>query len=96
MRRAATRRSYARREGWAFNGRVLIERDREVERLLELLADAVDGEGRLVFVGGEAGVGKTSLMSAVAAAAPSGVEVRWGAADADCSGCVGRGRRRLA
>jgi predicted ATPase len=60
---------------------VLIERDREVERLLELLSDAVDGEGRLVFVGGEAGVGKTSLMSAVAAAAPSGVEVRWGAAD---------------
>jgi len=70
-----------RRSGWAFNGRVLIERDREVEKLLQLLADAVDGEGRLVFLGGEAGVGKTSLMSAVAAAAPSGVEVRWGAAD---------------
>jgi predicted ATPase len=60
---------------------VLIERDREVEKLLELLADAVDGEGRLVFVGGEAGVGKTSLMSAVAAAAPSGVDIRRGAAD---------------
>jgi uncharacterized protein DUF4242 len=30
--------------GWAFNGRVLIERDREVEKLLELLADAVDGK----------------------------------------------------
>ncbi len=60
---------------------MLIERDREVDRLLELLADTVAGEGRLVFVGGEAGVGKTSLMSAVAAAAPSGVEVRRGAAD---------------
>ena len=31
--------------GWAFNGSVLIERDREVERLPELLADAVDGVG---------------------------------------------------
>ena len=60
---------------------MLIERDQEVDRLLELLADAVDGEGRLVFVGGEAGVGKTSLVSVVAASAPSGVEVRWGAAD---------------
>jgi hypothetical protein len=28
---------------------VLIERDREVEKLLELLSGAVDGEGRLVF-----------------------------------------------
>jgi hypothetical protein len=34
---------------------------REVKRLLELLTDAVDGEGRLVFLGGEAGVGKTVL-----------------------------------
>ena len=56
----------------AFNGRVLIERDQEVDRLLELLADAVDGEGRLVFVGGEAGVGKTSLVSAVATLEPLG------------------------
>jgi hypothetical protein len=45
--------------GWAFNGRVLIERDQEVDRLLELLGDAVDGESRLVFLGGEAGVGMT-------------------------------------
>ena len=77
----ATRAELCPSPGWAFNGRVLIERDREVERLLELLADAVDGDGRLVFVGGEAGVGKTSLISAVAAAVPSGVEVRWGAAE---------------
>jgi predicted ATPase len=60
---------------------VLIERDGEVHRLLGLLAQTAAGGGRLVFLGGEAGGGKTSLMSAVTAAVPGAVKVRWGAAD---------------
>ena len=44
-RERVTRAELCPSPSWAFNGRVLIERDREVERLLELLADAVDGEG---------------------------------------------------
>lgn len=44
----------------------LIGRDREHARLAELLAP-----GRLVFVTGERGVGKTALVRAVARAAPS-------------------------
>lgn len=44
----------------------LIGRHREYERLNELLAP-----GRLVFVTGEGGVGKTALVRAIARAAPS-------------------------
>ena len=64
-----------------FNGRVLIEREGDQARLLGLVAEAVDGRGSLVLLGGDAGGGKTSLMSAVAAAAPREVDIRWGAAE---------------
>jgi DNA-binding NarL/FixJ family response regulator len=40
----------------------LVEREREVELLDELIGDAVRGEGRLVLVEGPAGVGKTELL----------------------------------
>jgi DNA-binding CsgD family transcriptional regulator/tetratricopeptide (TPR) repeat protein len=40
----------------------LLERDAHLAALGEHLAAAVGGEGRLVVVGGEAGVGKTSLV----------------------------------
>ncbi len=44
---------------------MLIERDESLARLDALLADVRDrGEGRLLFVGGEAGVGKTALLRA--------------------------------
>jgi DNA-binding CsgD family transcriptional regulator/tetratricopeptide (TPR) repeat protein len=46
---------------------MLLERDQLLLRLRGLLDGAVQGHGRLVFVGGEAGVGKTSLMSAFCA-----------------------------
>src|SRR5215510_13608706 len=48
---------------------VLIERAAFLASLEELLAEALDGSGRLVFLGGEAGVGKTTLAATLAAAA---------------------------
>jgi DNA-binding CsgD family transcriptional regulator/tetratricopeptide (TPR) repeat protein len=48
---------------------VLIERAAFLASLEELLAEALDGTGRLVFLGGEAGVGKTTLAATLAAAA---------------------------
>jgi predicted ATPase len=43
---------------------VLLERESLVAALESALEDARRGSGRLVFVGGEAGVGKTSLVRA--------------------------------
>lgn len=40
----------------------LLERDASLRRLAQLLGEARGGAGALVFVGGEAGVGKTSLV----------------------------------
>lgn len=48
------------------NGHVLIERERLLGELVALSGDALAGSGRLVFVGGEAGVGKTALTRAFA------------------------------
>ena len=48
---------------------VLIERAGFLASLEGLLGEALDGSGRLVFLGGEAGVGKTTLADALAAAA---------------------------
>ena len=48
---------------------VLIERAGFLASLEGLLGEALDGRGRLVFLGGEAGVGKTTLAAALAAAA---------------------------
>jgi DNA-binding CsgD family transcriptional regulator/Tfp pilus assembly protein PilF len=47
----------------------LVERTAQLEALADHLADVRrDGRGRLVFIGGEAGVGKTSLLAAFTAA----------------------------
>src|SRR6185436_10760602 len=40
----------------------LLEREDVLAALDEALADATGGRGRIVFVGGEAGVGKTALV----------------------------------
>jgi len=48
---------------------VLIERAGFLASLEGLLREALDGSGRLVFLGGEAGVGKTTLAAALADAA---------------------------
>jgi predicted ATPase len=47
----------------------LLERDTFLADLERLLADAAAGRGRLVFVGGEAGVGKTAFVARVAESA---------------------------
>jgi DNA-binding CsgD family transcriptional regulator/tetratricopeptide (TPR) repeat protein len=61
---------------------VLLERDAAVDALLEAVASVADGgPGRFVVVGGEAGVGKTSLLRRVAELAPDDVTVVWGACD---------------
>jgi DNA-binding CsgD family transcriptional regulator/tetratricopeptide (TPR) repeat protein len=60
---------------------VLVEREYFLASLTALLDEAVAGSGRFVFLGGEAGVGKTSLAAALAAVAPARVSVRRGGCD---------------
>ena len=45
----------------------LLERETELELLLEAVQDAVGGRGGFVLVAGEAGIGKTSLVRALQA-----------------------------
>ena len=59
----------------------LLERDTFLADLERLLADAAAGRGRLVFVGGEAGVGKTAFVSRVAESARKTARVLVGACD---------------
>ncbi len=59
---------------------MLVERDDALASLTALLEETAAGQGRLVFLGGEAGVGKTALTTAFAAAA-AGHRVRRGACD---------------
>jgi MoxR-like ATPase len=59
---------------------VLVEREDSLTSLQRLLGEALDGGGRLVFLGGEAGVGKTAVATALARAA-GGPAVRRGHCD---------------
>jgi hypothetical protein len=65
----------------AFNCLVLIDRDRDMATLLALVDDAARGDGRIAFLGGEAGVGKSSLVTALCAAISGQIAVRRGLAD---------------
>ena len=60
---------------------VLLERARPLEDLSRLTTEAASGSGRLVLVGGEAGVGKTSLLRHFTHALPGRVRALWGACD---------------
>ena len=55
----------------------LLERDEQLRAAAGYMADAASGHGRLVFVGGEAGVGKTSFVGAVASNADAQVATGW-------------------
>jgi DNA-binding CsgD family transcriptional regulator/tetratricopeptide (TPR) repeat protein len=55
----------------------LLERDEAVNAATAYLADAAAGHGRLVYVGGEAGVGKTTFLEAVAATSGAHVAIGW-------------------
>ncbi|MGH8907009.1 MAG: BTAD domain-containing putative transcriptional regulator [Egibacteraceae bacterium] len=58
---------------------VFVGRDVEVARLWGALADARSGRGRLVLVGGEPGIGKTSIARNLAdQAQAAGMAVLWG------------------
>src|SRR5436305_7699667 len=57
----------------------LVGRTQEFEQLLALLEEARSGRGRAALVLGEAGIGKTRLAEAFAAAATNaGSRVAWG------------------
>jgi DNA-binding CsgD family transcriptional regulator/tetratricopeptide (TPR) repeat protein len=60
---------------------VLVERDHLLASLTALVEQAAAGRGALVFLGGEAGVGKTSLSAALAGAAGGLLTVRRGGCD---------------
>lgn len=55
----------------------LLERDEQLHAAAGYLADAAAGHGRLVYVGGEAGVGKTTFLDGVAARVDARVVVGW-------------------
>ncbi|MFI5325865.1 MAG: AAA family ATPase [Candidatus Rokuibacteriota bacterium] len=59
----------------------LLERKRALEELGQLVVEAGSGEGRLVLLGGEAGVGKTSLVRHFTRSLPPKVRSLWGACD---------------
>ena len=54
---------------------MLLERQEALSRLSQLLAQALAGPGQIAFVGGEAGIGKTSLLRAFTRA-PAAAAVR--------------------
>ena len=60
---------------------MLVERDHLLASLTALVEQAVAGRGSLVFLGGEAGVGKTSLAAALADSAGAWLTVRRGGCD---------------
>jgi predicted ATPase/DNA-binding CsgD family transcriptional regulator len=60
---------------------MLIERQAFLDHLQRLLAAAIGRQGRTVFVVGEAGIGKTSLVRAFAAGLPVEVRLLWGACE---------------
>ena len=68
-----------------FNVCVLVERAGVLSALAERAADAGNGRGSAVFLGGEAGVGKTSVVRALTADA-AGLAVRVGGCDSVVAG----------
>jgi DNA-binding CsgD family transcriptional regulator/tetratricopeptide (TPR) repeat protein len=60
----------------------LLERDQELGSLRQWLGEAGSGHGRVVFVGGEPGIGKTSLVTTFAASVEPAVRVGFGRCDA--------------
>ena len=60
---------------------VMLERDAVMTAVRGLLRDAVDGRGGTLFVVGEAGLGKTTVLSYAAAAAGDWFKTGTGQAD---------------
>jgi DNA-binding CsgD family transcriptional regulator len=60
----------------------LLEREQFLSELETILSDVAAGNGRLVIVSGEAGIGKTSLVERFAETNKQSARVLWGACDA--------------
>ncbi|MDP9464574.1 MAG: AAA family ATPase, partial [Actinomycetota bacterium] len=60
----------------------LLEREAEFVRLRTLLDEASSGQGRVAFVGGEAGIGKSTLVTAFAGSVGDAARVAFGRCDA--------------
>ena len=60
----------------------LLERDGLLAQLDARWLEARAGPGQLVFIEGEAGIGKTSVLRAFAASMRAGTPVYWGACEA--------------
>lgn len=60
---------------------LLLERDPMLAQLDALREDAASGRGALVFVSGEAGIGKTALLNALRARVGAPARVWWGHCD---------------
>jgi predicted ATPase len=72
------------RRGWASPaGQVaLVGRDAELERLAAAAAAAVAGQGKIVLISGEPGIGKTAILTwLVDRAAAAGARIASGAAE---------------
>lgn len=61
---------------------MLLERAAHLHTLSVALADARAGQGRLVFIAGEAGIGKTALIEHFARQHAAGARVLWGSCEA--------------
>ena len=59
----------------------LLEREVQLAALASWLREAADEGGRLAFVSGEAGAGKSALVSDFCSALPGDVLVHWGACE---------------
>lgn len=55
----------------------LLERDEQLKAATDYLAEAAAGHGRLVYVAGEAGIGKTTYLEEVIANSDASVAVGW-------------------
>ena len=62
--------------------RRLLERDQELATLLHVASAAARGTGSVILLHGEAGIGKTSLVSAIRSQLPDGTRMLVGACDA--------------
>ncbi len=61
---------------------MLVEREEQLNLLKSALNSAQEGQGRIVILSGEAGIGKTALLREFAAKAPADVKVCWGGCEA--------------
>src|SRR5512142_1510597 len=59
----------------------LLERESQWQRIHDAIRNVREGEGAIVLVGGEAGIGKTSFVTAVAESVRPQTRVLWGACD---------------